>query len=295
MTLKEYTGPSAAGNPNDPSTFKIPKRVLMTAQRQLWQYGIEAFHQSIGSMTLLRDFRKWEDRAYIQKFLESPNIYNPRGVADGGTYANGPVKFSVTDDLMTIVEGLRTRNVPVFEDGNYACIASPRFLKHLRQDPDFRAAAREVGCVPINAMMPGQAMAPAQIPFVNNPNALLFGGAGVGQASFVNGVPVMPTGFVYEGVRFFESNNLPIAKVNLTYTASSNPSSYPAGAAIRDGHLGIFFGPQSIGIGIGGNGPEVKLNNNDDFERFIIAIWQMYGAWALLNEQFVTIARSYGD
>lgn len=41
-------------------------------------------------------------------------------------------------------------------------------------------------------MMPGQALAPAQLPFVNNPNALLFGGGGVAQASFVNGVPVMP-------------------------------------------------------------------------------------------------------
>lgn len=49
-------------------------------------------------------------------------------------------------------------------------------------------------------MMPGQALAPAQLPFVNNPNALLFGGGGVAQASFVNGVPVMPTGFVFEGV-----------------------------------------------------------------------------------------------
>lgn len=292
VTLREFTGPASSSSPNDPSTFKVPLRTLMVAQRKLWEYGVRAFHDSIGSMTLLRDFRKWEDRAYIQKLLESPNTYNPRGVADGGTYASGPVKFNITEDLMTVVESMRNRNVPVFEDGNYACLASPRFIKHLRQDPDFRAAARETGSIPITAMVPGQAMNPAQIPFVNNPNALLFAGAGAGQASFVNGVPCMPTGFVFEGVRFFECTNLPKANVSLNYTASTDGS--PTGAAVREGHLGIFFGPQALGIGVGGAGPEVLLNNNDDFGRFIIAIWRMFGAWALLNKDFVTVARTYG-
>lgn len=293
LTLREYTGPSAAGSPSDPSTFKIPMRTLLVAQRKLWDYGVKAFHDSIGSMTLLRDFRKWEDRAYVQKLLESPNTYNPRGVADGGTYASGPTKFSVTEDLMTTVESMRTRNVPVFEDGCYACLASPRFIKHLRQDPDFRAVARYPGAVPITGLMPGMPMGPAQIPYVNSPNTLIFGGGGVGQSAFVNGVPTMPTGFVYEGVRFFETTNLPTAKVSLNYTASTQVGE-PTGSATRDGHMGIFFGPQAIGIGIGGPGPEVLLNNNDDFSRFVIAIWRCYGAWALLNKDFVTVARSYG-
>lgn len=298
VTLREYTGPASQTNPNDPSTFKIPMRTLLVAQRKLWEYGVRAFHDSIGSITLLRDFRKWEDRAYIQKLLESTNTYNPDGVADGGVYAQGPQKFDVKNDLLSIVERMRTRNVPVFEDGNYACLASPRFIKHLRQDPDFREVARYPGCVPISALTPGMAMAPPQVPFVNNPNALIFGGSQVAQASAVNGVPVMPTGFVFEGVRFFECTNLPTAKVPLTYTGltpGANPANHPTGANIRDGHLGIFFGPQAIGIGIGGPGPEVLLNNNDDFGRFIIAIWRMYGAWNLLNGNFVEVARSYGD
>lgn len=295
VTLREYTGPADSINPGDPSTFKIPLRTLMVAQRNLWQYGVRAFHESIGSMTLLRDFRKWEDRAYITKLLESPNVYNPLGVPDGGTYATGPVKISVKEDVLTIVERMRTRNVPVFEDGNYACLASPRFIKHLRQDPDFREAARYPGSVPVTGLMPGQALAPAQIPFVNSPNALIFGGSGIGQASFVNGVPVMPTGFVFEGVRFFECTNLPTAQVVLNYTAVTPGSAEPPGSAIRTGHLGIFFGPQAVGIGIGGPGPEVLLNNNDDFGRFVIAIWRMFGAWALLNGNFVEIARTYGN
>ena len=110
----------------------------MTAQRALWNYGVRAFHDSIGSMTLLRDFRKWEDRAYITKLLESPNIYNPQDIPDGGVYPVGPQKITVKEDVLSIVEKMRTANVPVFEDGNYCCMASPRFIKHLRQDSDFR-------------------------------------------------------------------------------------------------------------------------------------------------------------
>lgn len=138
VTLKEYTGPASSQNPNQPSTFKIPLRTILTAQRKLWEYGVRAFHDSIGSMTLLRDFRKWEDRAYISKLLETNNTYNPLGVDDGGTYPQGPRQFDVRNDLLTVVEAMRTRNVPTFEDGNYACLCSPRFMKHLRQDDDFR-------------------------------------------------------------------------------------------------------------------------------------------------------------
>ena len=299
VTLREYTGPADPTDPSRASTFKIPMLRLLKAQRLLYDYGnVTQFHNSVGSLTLFRDFRKWEDRAYIETMLRSSRVYNPGDIPDGGTYATGPQQFSVKRDLMTIVESMRNSNTPVFEDGNYACLASPRFIKHLRQDPDFREVARYPGAVPLSALMPGMPMSPPQVPFVNNPNALIFGGNQVSQASFVNGVPVMPTGFVFEGVRFFESTNLPIARVPLTFTAlapGQDPTRYPTGPGTRDGHLGIFFGPQAIGIGIGGMGPEVLLNNNDDFSRFIITIWRMYCAWNLLNENFVRVARTYGD
>jgi shikimate kinase len=67
---------------------------------------------------------------------------------------------------------------------------------------------------------------------------------------------------------------------------------------VRDANLGISSAPQAVGVGICGTGPEVSSfsNNNDDFSRFIIAIWRMYGAFALLNENFVQVAaRTYGD
>jgi hypothetical protein len=149
--------------------------------------------------------------------------------------------------------------------------------------------------IPVQAMMPGSGIGPAQIPFVNNPNALLFGGPAPSQTTFIDGMATMPTGFVFEGVRFFESTNLPVGKVNLTYTATTDAVNHPAGTAVRDASLGLFFGPHSLGVGIGGPGPEVLLNTNDDFQRFIIAIWRVYGAWALLNPKFVVTARTYGN
>lgn len=299
VTLREFTGPNAAGAnaSSQASTFKIPVARILKAQRMLWQYGVPAFHQSIGSTTLFRDFRKWEDRCYIQRLLESPHTYNPRNVADGGTYAQGPEQFSVVEDLLTVVEGMQLRNVPSMEDGNYCCLCSPRFMKHLRQDPDFRDQCRNVGYMPVE-FGPGLPGTPAQIPFVNNPNHLIMGGGQINQAMNVNGMPVMGTGIVFEGVRFFSTNNMPSQRVSLNYTAikpGQNPANHPTGSALRQAHLGIFFGTQSIGVAIGGAGPEVLLNNNDDFERFVIAIWRTFGDWVLLNEDFVTVARSYGD
>lgn len=49
LTLKEYSGPSDEQDPNQPSTFQIPLRNIITAQRNLWQYGQRAFHDSIGN------------------------------------------------------------------------------------------------------------------------------------------------------------------------------------------------------------------------------------------------------
>jgi len=98
-------------------------------------------------------------------------------------------------------------------------------------------------------------------------------------------------GFVFNGVRWFVSNNLPKAKVTLNYLNANNP--LLNGNQVRDGELGIFFGPEAVGLGLGGPGPQILLNNNDDFGRFIVAIWQLYGCWELLDERFITVARSY--
>ena len=72
VSLREYTGPADPANTNLPSTFKIARETLMTAQRLLLDTGnLNMFHQSIGSLTLLDDYRRWRDRVFIDELFKS--------------------------------------------------------------------------------------------------------------------------------------------------------------------------------------------------------------------------------
>ena len=72
VSLREYTGPSDPNNSNLPSTFKIARETLMTAQRLLLDTGnLNMFHQSIGSLTLLDDYRRWRDRVFLDELFKS--------------------------------------------------------------------------------------------------------------------------------------------------------------------------------------------------------------------------------
>jgi hypothetical protein len=93
----------------------------------------------------------------------------------------------------------------------------------------------------------------------------------------------MPSGFVFEGVRFFESTNFPSKSITVDIGDGS-------GAISHDTPPALFFGPQAVGVGIGGPNAQVLINNNDDFSRFIILIWQLYAGFANLNKDFTTVA-----
>ena len=68
VVLKEYTGPADPGDQTQASTFKIARETLVTAQRLLLDTGnLNMFHQSIGSLTLLDDYRRWRDRVFIDE------------------------------------------------------------------------------------------------------------------------------------------------------------------------------------------------------------------------------------
>tara|TARA_Y100000004_G_scaffold9374_1_gene10241 strand:- start:1748 stop:1987 length:240 start_codon:yes stop_codon:yes gene_type:complete len=67
------------------------------------------------------------------------------------------------------------------------------------------------------------------------------------------------TGFLFEGVRWFESTNLPETTYNLVVTSASSSAADYGAAQL------IFFGPQAVGVGIGGANAQILLNNNDDF------------------------------
>jgi hypothetical protein len=247
-------------------------------------------------LTLLDDYRRWRDRVFANELLKAEAIgksnevqggyYLPGGKAKGATGgtlgvtydAGESAKFDVTTDLLEVVKDMRKRNVPTFADGYYRCVADPTAMMHLRQNSDFREIARYPGQGMINPMNP-----------IGGPSANYFMGMGpaYGQAGFVAGQPVMPTGFLFEGVRFFESTNLPEQVYNLVITdASTSAADYDAAQL-------MFFGPQSVGVGIGGNNAQILLNNNDDFSRFIIMIWSLFAGFETLNRDFITIGYSF--
>jgi len=297
VVLKEYTGPADPGDPTQPSTFKIARETLVTAQRLLLDTGnLSMFHQSIGSLTLLDDYRRWRDRVFIDEMAKA----EANGAASddiGGYYFAGAKEkdsqnrisyttaeyeaqvqqFSVRTDLLNVVKQMRKRNVPTFADGLYRCICDPTFMMHLRRDDDFREIARYAG-------NPGQGM------YMGNPmmpnNASFYMGPQAGQAYFLAGEPVMPTGVQFEGVKFYESTNFPNKNVNTSFDGGSSYAS-------KEVAQGYFFGPQSIGVGIGGPNAQVLINNNDDFSRFIILIWQLYAGFEILNKDFITTAFSF--
>jgi len=293
VSLREYTGPADPNNTNLPSTFKIARETLMTAQRLLLDTGnLNMFHQSIGSLTLLDDYRRWRDRVFLDELFKAesrgqsgdtqggyyyPNDHTKTGVTvsaySATEYASERFKFNVKTDLLNVVKSLRKRNVPVFQDGYYRCIADPSFMKDLRADQGFREVARYPGMGQPNPLMG-----------IGAPNAAIYAGGQYGQAQFVGGEPVMPSGFVFEGVRFFESTNFP------DKTATVDIGDGSGAVANRTTPAGLFFGPQAVGVGIGGPNAQVLINNNDDFSRFIILIWQLYAGFANLNKDFVTTA-----
>ncbi len=99
------------------------------------------------------------------------------------------------------------------------------------------------------------------------------------------------TGFLFEGVRFFETTNMPEYHYDAAIKgakgyASTTPKSTRAAC-------GMFFGPQAVGIGVGGNNAQVLINSNDDFSRFVILIWSLFAGFEVLNYDFTTIAHSF--
>ena len=295
VTLTEYTGPADPTDTTAPSTFKVARETLLTAQRMLLDTGnINVFHQSIGSLTLLDDYRRWRDRVFSDELFTAESN-GPADSTKGGYYFPGKktkasaapfftygagvsAKFDVKTDLLEVVKDMRKRNVPTFADGYYRCVADPTAMMHLRQNAAFREIARYAGMGQVNPMAPELA-----------PNANFFRGMGpaYGQAGMVNGQPVMPSGFLFEGVRWFESTNLAEKSLQVTITDASITSAVTTAAPM------LFFGPQAVGVATGGNNAQILLNNNDDFSRFIIMIWSLFAGFEILNQDFVTVAYSF--
>jgi len=306
VTLKEYTGPADPDDPESPSTFKVSRQNLLTAQRLLLDTGsVGVFHQSIGSLTLLDDYRRWRDRVFLNELYkafsrgkatdEQGGYYFPMGLTQTElNYATGSLgytvtaanpdsaKFSVKRDLLAVVKDMSQRNTPRFPDGFYRCLCDPGFMMHMRQDKDFREISRYSGLGQVSPLAPHL-----------QPNANLYLGIGpaYGGSGSVGGAPAMPSGFVFEGVRFFESTNFPEYSYNVSINGGLGFSTTTAKSTRA--YTGHFYGLQCLGIGIGGQNAQVSINSNDDFSRYVILIWTLYAGFEVLNYDFITVAHSF--
>lgn len=318
VTIKEFTGPGG-GDPTDPTrpgNLKLAISDLLYAQRQIWDTTQTeplvqpTFHQSVGSITLLDDYRRTVDRFYLNLLNSAPTKYNPQNIADSGTYDNGPPKFTVSD-LQRILEKLRRSKTPTFPDGYYHALIDDRMLLHLQDDPRFQQIVQSSAYYSVPMVMaqdprlfgPGR-MPPAMgsINYMAQPNQIGFQGMGLNQLSPGMDDQMLPAGFIFGGFRIFTTNNLFTQKVQLTYTSvpTQQQINHPTGSALRDAYLGFFFGANVIGEIAAGDGTSgipvrVKRNMNSDYDRFLILIWQAFFGLALLNADFVITGRTYGD
>ena len=90
---------------------------------------------------------------------------------------------------------------------------------------------------------------------------------------------------MFEGVRFFESTNFP------SKTATVDIGDGSGAVAGRDhSPLACSSVLRQLALVSAARNAQVLINNNDDFSRFIILIWQLYAGFANLNKDFVTTA-----
>jgi hypothetical protein len=188
---------------------------------------------------------------------------------------------------------------------------------HLRQDTRFQQLVQSSSFFPVSMVLanqdnvfgPGYMPSPAidggsnpsipQLPtqydYFRQPNL-------VGYLPFLGqalpGVDdlALPGGYVYNQFRIFVSNNIPTKQVLLTYTAST--TSDPTGAALRTAYPGYFFGRHVVGEIYGGDPMteipvQIQKNQNSDFNRYLIVIWQAFMGLSRLNDDFVIAARTY--
>lgn len=323
--LREITMPGGdPSNPSAPGNFRFSIPAMRKQQEMLWDQGqanpllSPQFHASIGSDTLLMNYRVTTDNFYIKALGNTPNKWNPRGVPDAGTYASGPPKITAADTDY-ILEWLYMNKCQPFDDGLYHWLMSPRQFNHLRQDDRFLKQLSSSAPYAIGMIMALQnnAFGAGLMPPANNAaaTASLQSMTGIrdplnqpnigyyypylGQAMPGLDDRYMEGGYVFNQFRIFITNSNQMTKqVLLTYTASTDTNE-PNGPALRTAYTGMAFGRHAIGEIFGGSPDmgipvEILANENSDYKRFLIVIWRCFMDVKRLNDDFVIETRSYG-
>jgi len=236
VILKELSGPYN-NSVSQVAPLGLSEKVARQAQAKLIDSEDPlSFFNSIGANSLKDDHDRFHDRVLCNLYLDTTNKRNPGGVADGSTATTSTGSTFSTTDLVSIRETLASNDAPPLDDGLFAAVISPRMDKHLKLDTNYRDAMRYI-----------------------DPTRLMRGEIGV-----------------YEGFRFFLSNNIPTATVN-SLTA----------------YQGLFFGKQAVGYGEGNLPVQIRQSNDNDYDRFLYLIWLVYRGYALLDSRFCVKARTF--
>jgi N4-gp56 family major capsid protein len=189
LVLTDYYGPYSTGA-GAVAPYGITEAVANRAAVKLADTrDYTSFTNSIGGAWLKQDHDRWHDRVLCALLLQTTQIRNPAGKADGSTLITDKV---TTADITAMLRTLRDGNVPPFADGNYVAVITPQVESNLLDDSDFKTAATRAGGDRIWAGEIGQYMGIRFIRSTNIPTAtvnsltasqfVVFGSEAVGYA-----------------------------------------------------------------------------------------------------------------
>lgn len=254
VKVREFTGPSTVDGL--PACLHITEADMRFAVHDLWQRArrgdhmgaLEEFHQSIGSMLLSDDYARFDDRTLALEVMRCVFKYNPGAKADLNVLNTDKVTVA---DLRRIGEQLSRCNTGFFRGGKWHIAADIRWVRHLKEDPEFREFA-------IALIQGGNN--PQMSPVVSPP--LPGGMLATGMGPVEDTEP--PMIYEFEMFRIFPSNTLPTVQI----TTTNGP---------LNAYLALAFGPGTVGEVVADRGPNVRPYENRDYGRNEFLIWQQFG------------------
>jgi len=256
VKVKEFTGPSTLDGL--PACLHITEASMRFAVNALWQRarrndsvgGLTEFHQSIGSMLLSDDYARLDDRILAMEVMRCIFKYNPGAKTDANVLNTDKTSVS---DLRRINEQLSRMNTGFFANGKRRIVADERWMRHLREDPEFQQFAIAI----IQGGNP-QSLSPVVSPPITG------GMRSTGLGPVADSPP--PVVYIYENFEIFVTNTLP---TKLITTANG----------VQRAYLALAFGPGTVGQVVADRGPNVRNYEGRDYQRHEFFIWQMFGEY----------------
>lgn len=255
VKIREFTGPSTLDGL--PACLHITETDMRFAIHSLWMRvqrgdyigGLTEFHQSIGSMLLADDYARSDDRFLAMELMRGIFKYNPGAKSDANVVNTDKITVA---DLRRINEQLARLNTSAYPNGRRRIVCDERWMRHLKEDPEFREFAI--------AHASNSAIPPMMNPYYTVPSGQGMLATGLGPA--MDAPP--PMVYSFENFDFFVTNTLPTKLI----TTTSGP---------QRAYLAFAFGPNTVGEVVADRGPNVRNYENRDYGRHEFFIWQKFG------------------